>query len=299
MAKTPIDRMLLNHLKTLPKFSGNQNEDAARWLQDITDGLNYAALTDDRKVSIIADYLNDDARRWLLENVSVLDSWPKFIQEFKKEFAPVLLKEVAVSQVNQCVYVSDKMMMFYDNDIKEEQKCELVEEKEVNLDYSSITLIELSNLVSLNTCIVESGEHNCETVWPDGCESWFIHDELPQRCQFIRSKQQEVLFNSTSNIDNNSAQENLSNCLNGISSSVVNDTYISASYNIEAFGNLLKLHAIYNDFISFFLFLGKLTPIINICRRIFIAATAGSYPCHNGMPCGTEDRDWFRYLAVP
>ncbi len=79
----------------------------------------------------------------------------------------------------------------------------------------------------------------------------------------------------------------------------MNDTYISASYNIEAFGNLLKLHAIYNDVISFFLFLGKLPPIINICRRIFIAATAGSYPCHNGMSCDTEDRDWFRCLAVP
>jgi hypothetical protein len=207
--------------------------------------------------------------------------------------------EDAVSQVNQCMYVSEELMMFYNNDIKEEQKCEVLEEKEVSLDYSSITLIELNNLVSLNTCIVESGENNCEAVWPDGCESWFIHDELPQRCQFILSKQQEVLFISTSNIDNDFSQENLSNCLNVLSSSVMNDTFISASYNIEAFGNLVKLYGIYNDVISFFLFLGKLPPIINTCRRIFIAATAGSYPCHNGMPCDTEDRDWFRCLAVP
>ncbi len=155
MDKTPTDRMFLNHLKKLPKFNGNQNEDAAQWLKDIIDGLNYAALTDDRKVSIIAGYLKDDARRWLLANVSVLDSWPKFIQEFTKEFAPTLLKEDAVSQVNQCVYVSDELMMFYDNDIKEEQKCELLEEKEVNLDYSSITLIEFDNLVSINTMYIK------------------------------------------------------------------------------------------------------------------------------------------------
>jgi len=299
MAKKLVGSMLSNLLKTLPKFSGNQNEDAVQWLKDIIDGLNYAAFTDDQKVSIISGYLNDDARRWLLQNVSVLDSWSIFIQELKKEFAPTLLKDDAVSQVNQYVYASGNMMMFYDNDIKEEQKCELLEQKQVNLDYSSIMLIESNNLVSLNTCIGESGENNCETVWPDGYESWFIHDELPQRCQFIRSKQQEVLSNLTSNFDDDFAQENLSNCINALSLFVLNDANISASYNIDAFSNLLKLHAIYNDVISFVLFLGKLLSIIRICRRIFIGATAGSYSCHNGMPCGTEDRDWFRYLAVP
>ncbi|CAF4389206.1 unnamed protein product, partial [Rotaria magnacalcarata] len=46
--------MLLNHLKTLPAFSGNQNEDAVQWLKDITDGLNYAEFTDDRKTFIIS-----------------------------------------------------------------------------------------------------------------------------------------------------------------------------------------------------------------------------------------------------
>ncbi len=244
--------MLSKHLKTLPKFIGNQNKDAVQCLKEIIDGLNYAAFTDDQKVSIISGYLNDDARRWLLQNVLVLDSWPIFVQEFKKEFVPTLLKEDGVSQVNQCVYASDNMMIFYDNYIKDEQKCELFEQKEVNLDYSSIILTESNNLLSLNTCIGESGENNCETVWPDGCESWFIHDELPHRCQFIRSKQQDVLSNSTSNIGDDFVQENLSNCINALSLFVMNDANISASYNIDAFGNLLKLHAIYNDAISFF-----------------------------------------------
>ncbi|CAF5141115.1 unnamed protein product, partial [Rotaria magnacalcarata] len=109
-------------------------------------------------------------------------------------------------------------------------------------------------------------------IWPDGCETWFIHDELPQRCQFIRSKQLDAPLNSTSNTNDNFAQENPLNCIN-VSSSVINDTYIFANYNIETLGTLLKFHAMYNDVILFFLFLGKLSPIINTYRRIFIGDT--------------------------
>ncbi|CAF4775565.1 unnamed protein product, partial [Rotaria socialis] len=72
-------------------------------------------------------------------------------------------------------------MLYCDNGIKEEYNCELFEEKEVHLDYCNIKLVELNNIVLLNTCIVESDENSCEMVWPDGCETWFIHDELPQR----------------------------------------------------------------------------------------------------------------------
>ncbi|CAF2079468.1 unnamed protein product [Rotaria magnacalcarata] len=269
--------MLLNHLKTLPTFSGNQNEDAVQWLKDITDGLNYAEYTDDRKTFIISEYLKSDARLWLFGNLFVLDSWLIFIQEFKKEFAPTLLKEDAMSQVNECAYEIDETALYYDNGIKEEQNCELLEEKEVHLDYSNIKLVELNNIVLLNTCIVESDENNCEMVWPDGRETWFIHDQVLQRCQFIRSEQPDVPFNSTSNINDTFSQENLLNCINILSSSVMNDKYIFASYNIEAFGNLLQLHVIYSDIISFFLFLRKLRAIINTCSRIFTGDTAGSY----------------------
>ncbi|CAF2111692.1 unnamed protein product [Rotaria magnacalcarata] len=113
--------MLLNHLKTLPAFSGNYNEDAVQFLKDITDGLNYAEFTDDQKVSIISSFVNGDARRWLLKNLFVLDSWSASIEEFKKEFAPTLLKEDAISQVNEYVYELDETMLYYDNDMKEEQ----------------------------------------------------------------------------------------------------------------------------------------------------------------------------------
>ncbi|CAF5124769.1 unnamed protein product, partial [Rotaria magnacalcarata] len=237
--------MLLNHLKTLPAFSGNQNEDAVQWLKDITDGLNYVEFTNDRKTFIISEYVKGDARIWLFGNLFVLDSWPTFIQEFKTEFAPTLLKEEDVSQVKQCVYVLPETIVYYDNNIKEEQNCELLKEKEVNLDYSNTTLAESNNIVLLNTHIVENKKNDCDMIWPDGCETWFIHDELPQRCQFIRSKQPDVPLNSTSNTNDNFAQGNSLNCIN-VSSSVMNDTYIFANYNIDTLGTLLKFHAMYN-----------------------------------------------------
>ncbi|CAF3168913.1 unnamed protein product [Rotaria socialis] len=118
----------------------------------------------------------------------VLDSWSTFIQEFKKEFAPTLLKEDAMPQANECVYELDKTMLYYDMVLKR-NKIVNYWKKEVHLDYFNIKLVELNNIVLLNMCTVESDENNCEMDWLDGCETWFIHDELSQQCQFIRSKQ--------------------------------------------------------------------------------------------------------------
>ncbi|CAF4016323.1 unnamed protein product [Rotaria magnacalcarata] len=177
--------MLLNHLKTLPGFSDNQKEDAVQWLKDITDGLNYAEFTSQ----------NND-----------------YIGEFKKVFAPTLLREDTMYQVNEVT------------------NCELLEEKEAHVDYSNIKLVELNNIVLLNTWIVENDENNCGMIWPDGCETWFIYDELPQRCQFIGPEKPDVPFNSTSNINDTFSQENLLNCINILSSPVMNDKYIFTSY---------------------------------------------------------------------
>jgi hypothetical protein len=103
MAKKLVGSMLSNHLKTLPKFSGNQNEDAVQWLKDIIDGLNYAAFTDDQKVSIISGYLNDDARRWLLQNVSVLDSIEnRLTYRLSKRQINLLLPTLAFQQPILC-----------------------------------------------------------------------------------------------------------------------------------------------------------------------------------------------------
>ncbi|CAF1233288.1 unnamed protein product [Rotaria magnacalcarata] len=108
--------------------------------------------------------------------------------------------------------------------------CELLEEKEAHVDYSNIKLVELNNIVLLNTWIVENDENNCGMIWPDGCETWFIYDELPQRCQFIGPEKPDVPFNSTSNINDTFSQENLLNCINILSSPVMNDKYIFTSY---------------------------------------------------------------------
>ncbi|CAF2046454.1 unnamed protein product [Rotaria magnacalcarata] len=97
-----------------------------------------------------------------------------------------------------------------------------------NNDY--IGVFELNNIVLLNTWIVENDENNCGMIWPDGCETWFIYDELPQRCQFIGPEKPDVPFNSTSNINDTFSQENLLNCINILSSPVMNDKYIFTSY---------------------------------------------------------------------
>lgn len=186
--------MLSSQLEKLPTFNGNPDEDVIQWLRDITDVLNYVKFTDDQKLSIIAGYIDGNARRWLFENLSILDSWSIFIQEFKKEFATMLLQEDAVSQENQCMHTLNETLMYHNDVIKEEQKCELLEQNESNLDCFGITSVELNNIASLNTCIMENNENNFEPVWPGGCESWFIHDKLPQRLQFIEYKQQEVLL---------------------------------------------------------------------------------------------------------
>ena len=110
--------------------------------------------------------------------------------------------------------------------MKTEQKCELLGEKETYLSDSHILLVELNKVDSPNIRILENSESNCESVWPDGHESWFLHDALPQRCRFIRPKQPEVLFNSTSNIDDDFARDNLSNCINVLSSSVMDAIYL-------------------------------------------------------------------------
>jgi hypothetical protein len=299
MTKKLTGRPLSSYLQSLPTFSDNSNEDAIQWLNDITNRFNYIDFTDDQKVSSISEYLDGTARSWLLANVPVVDTWTTFVQAFKKEFAPTWLEEDTMSPVNQCVSTMDKTMTYFDNDIKEKQKCEFLEAKEVNLGCSGITLVESNNIVLFKMCIVETDETNFDAVWPDGSESWFIHNQLPQRSQFIQYEHQESTFTSTSNLDDNFVRENLLNCTDDLSLSAMNDIPIFDSYNAEVFDSLLTLHETYDDVISFFLFLGKLAAIINAYRRIFTRNIAGSYADYNVLRCDTEDRYWFRRLAVP
>jgi hypothetical protein len=298
MADEIMYTILLNMLETLPKFSGNRGEDVIQWLDDVTNGFEYAQFTDDQKLSIISTYIEGDARRWLIKNMSILDSWSTFIHGMKKMFAPSLLKEVAVSQVNQCVKALEEIMIDDENEIIEEQKYELLKEEKEYPDFST-TPVEVDNIVSSNACMMESDEDNFKNVWPDGGESWFIHDELPQRLQFINCKQQEISFSSTPNIEDDFGGEKLPGDIDVVLSSIIIDKNIYSSYDFQEFYSLLKLDNFHTDVIRLLLLLGSLAHIVNTCSQFFTVGTTTPYFCHKVISWDTEDRDWFRTLAVP
>lgn len=296
--------MLSNYLKRFPTFSGKESEDAAQWLKNIIDGMNYAEFTDNHKISIISGYLNGDARRWLFENLFVLDSISVFIQEFKREFVPTLLMEAVVTQVTQCVHVLDEIMVYSDNDIKEKQKLELFEDEKVNLDYSNIT--------------PDSGDNDCEMDWPEGSESWFIHDQLPQRAQFIRPKQQAVPFNSSSSIGDNCSQEDISSYIK-VSSSIVQQMSNTINDRSSEFyqSDAIALFFKPPQCVSSTLLNSSIDPLdssdiillnylfINVIfvnltyRSTFYNDTKTIYLSNNMLFHQMNHFDWFRTLAVP
>jgi hypothetical protein len=324
--------MLSSQLKNLPTFNGNPDEDAIQWLKDITDRLNYVKFTDDQKLSIIAGCMDGNARRWLFGNLSILDSWSIFIQELKNEFASTLMTEDGVSQLNQFANVLDETTVYYDGDMKKEQKCELLEENETYFNDSDIILVELNKVVSPNMRIMESGENNFETIWPDGSDSWFIHVQLPQRRQFIRCEPQDVPFSLTQNIDDDFSQENLPNCIDDSLPSAVNDVSVLASCDIEIVDNPLKLYKIYDEcghsYTKIFslpsppIFLNDLLNSYNLqsapmgitlltftflslvvanlsASLISYNGTVNSYVVNKMVLHGINNFEWFRTLAVP
>ncbi len=86
----------------------------------------------------------------------------------------------------------------------------------------------------------------------NGVETCFIHDELLQRLNFIQYKEQEILFSSTPSFDDDWARENLSDCIDVVSLSIMNDKSIPPSHDVQAFDSLLKLHEFCTDVISIF-----------------------------------------------
>jgi len=79
MAEELFNAILLNSLEKLPLFGGQRNENVEKWLEEITDGLNFAGFYDDQKVRVIHTYLTGEAREWIIKNMSVLDSWSTFV----------------------------------------------------------------------------------------------------------------------------------------------------------------------------------------------------------------------------
>lgn len=68
-------------------------------------------------------------------------------------------------------------------------------------------LIESGHDISFNTTLFEPIGEYFEAEWPAGHETWFIHDELPQRKQFISSEQQMRSETSISNFTETSLRK--------------------------------------------------------------------------------------------
>lgn len=290
MADELMYDMLLKMLENLPTFSGKRNEDVIQWLEEITYGFNCAQFNDDQKVSIVSKYIKDAARIWLIHNMFILSSWSTFIQTIKEMFGPVLI-------VNEIVIDDDKEM-------KEVQKYELEQEdgkgdkKEEETCFST-AMGDVNKAISTDTYVKTNGTGNVEMNWSDGDESWFIHNELNQRPQFIACEQQKVSCNLSTNIDNELSQEKLTSTENGVLS-CGQRTEIRSSLNVDqVFNKLLQLHEFCSGVISFILLLDSLLVMQMAYHPNVNGYSCDRYFCRNVMWSATEDRDWFRSLAVP
>jgi hypothetical protein len=72
--------------------------------------------------------------------------------------------------------------------------------------------IRFNHNVSCGMVMVESTCENFEFECPKGEETWLIHNELPQRTQVVKCKQQRMLTNSTSKVVEYSVQTTSSVC---------------------------------------------------------------------------------------
>jgi hypothetical protein len=69
--------------------------------------------------------------------------------------------------------------------------------------------------------------------------------------------------------------------------------------NDQIFNDLVQLQKFYSSVISFIVLVTGLSTMRMNYRRMFNADTRTLYYCRNSMSHETEDRDWFRSLAVP
>ncbi len=61
-------------------------------------------------------------------------------------------------------------------------------------------LVEFNHDESFRMIITEFMYGNSKIEWPSGDETWLVHDELPQRTQFVEYRDQVMLNTSTFNI---------------------------------------------------------------------------------------------------
>jgi hypothetical protein len=101
-------------------------------------------------------------------------------------------------------------------------------------------LIQSNHAAPFDTSFIDSVQDNIEINWPDGPDTWVIHNELPQRTQFSQQKQQEGPSIFTFNVVECPTQEASSDFVDTVSS-----TYIESRPLVDVgpvFSTVLKPH---------------------------------------------------------
>ncbi|CAF0911664.1 unnamed protein product [Didymodactylos carnosus] len=117
MTEKLVNSILSNNLEKLPKFGGKRNENVKKWLLDITNELNLVNLNDHQKPSVIQTFLLDDARRWFINNMSVITEWSIFTIQIQKTFSSTLHQELAIKKIGARQQGLDETILHYYNDM--------------------------------------------------------------------------------------------------------------------------------------------------------------------------------------
>lgn len=119
MAEKLINTVLSNNLSKVPKFSGKGNENVMKWIKEITNELNLLKLDDGQKLSVVQTFLLDDARRWFINNLDLLQNWSIFIEQIQRAFASPIHQELAMKKVGNRQQSMDETVLHYYNDMLE------------------------------------------------------------------------------------------------------------------------------------------------------------------------------------
>ncbi|CAF5125365.1 unnamed protein product, partial [Rotaria sp. Silwood1] len=119
MTEKLINTILSNNLDKLPKFGGKSNENVNKWLTDITNELNIVKLNDEQKFSVIQTFLVDDARRWYINNMSMINDWTTFSIQLQKTFSSIFHQELALKKLSNHQQGLDETVLHYYNDMME------------------------------------------------------------------------------------------------------------------------------------------------------------------------------------
>ncbi|CAF1594670.1 unnamed protein product, partial [Adineta steineri] len=119
MADKILTSRISKQLDRWPTFGGKLTENVTKWLKDITNEMDLVKFDNAQKLSVIQTYLVDDARKWLINNMERLSTWPAFVEAIKQTYSSAFAKEAAITQVAQRNQGLDETVMHYYNDMIE------------------------------------------------------------------------------------------------------------------------------------------------------------------------------------